>query len=440
MRGRYNTTLGFYEPSVFHIHTRWNGSIGNLSSLSDQQASTFLHEYVHFLQDILTIKGLQNMYIIGEYLRFVTQQVKSSDYKAQLPIDPFAAKFNVGNNWLASSYTFGELDYETISLVSWRRDTSTQIKDDINGTKIPIGRIFVECKYPDGSKVESQFGTIQIMEGMAKMVQESVYPTTRRTSPYNPYYIAIDIANNIIAGLGNNIPTMIAIFDYALQSSNPGWAFVNYIEEKKGQGYTATTLTYQDVYNDLKNTQVLSNTLGLTNFQNGFSNLVKQAKGVFRDYTSGIWLFQNQQRWYNSLLARGEELRKNNPELFVMLASSGDIRKGTFFSQVLSVFGTPVVTNNNHEFGFVAPKNVVVSRDEMMHVYAMMQIHQVFYSDGVFTCPLRKYCQQQPCGLRKQKVDKRCVKAPWTRMRAYNRCLFNIWWKFKGFKKVEFIS
>jgi hypothetical protein len=107
---------------------------------------------------------------------------------------------------------------------------------------------------------------------------------------------------------------------------------------------------------------------------------------------------------------------------------------------VLSVFGTPVVTNNNHEFGFVAPKNVVVSRDEMMHVYAMMQIHQVFYSDGVFTCPLRKYCQQQPCGVRKQKVDIRCVKAPWTRMRAYNRCLFNIWWKFKGFKKVEFIS
>jgi hypothetical protein len=233
---------------------------------------------------------------------------------------------------------------------------------------------------------------------------------------------------------------MIAIFDYALQSSNPGWAFVNYIEEKKGQGYTATTLIYQDVYHDLKNTQVLSNTLGLTNFQNGFSDLVKQAKGVFRDYTSGIWLFQNQQRWYNSLLVRGEELRKNNPELFVMLASSGDIRKGTFFSQVLSVFGTPVVTNNNHEFGFVAPKNVVVSRDEMMHVYAMMQIHQVFYSDGVFTCPLRKYCQQQPCGLRKQKVDIRCVKAPWTRMRAYNRCLFNIWWKFKGFKKVEFIS
>ena len=47
----------------------------------------------------------------------------------------------------------------------------------------------------------------------------------------------------------------------------------------------------------------------------------------------------------------------------------------------------------------------------------MMQIKKVFLSKGHFTCPLRKYCQNQPCGIRKQRVDLRCLKAPWERMR-----------------------
>jgi hypothetical protein len=277
------------------------------------------------------------------------------------------------------------------------------------------------------------------MEGMAKMIQDTAYPPVKRTSPYNPYYIAIDVANDIIPGLGNNNLTMIAIFDYALQSSNPGWAFVNYIEEKKNQSYTATSLTHEIVYNDLNNATVMSHTLGMTTFLNGYDDIINQAKGVFADYTSGVWIFKNQGNWYNSLLERGKTIRTHLPYMFVDIARDGDIRKDGVFKQVLSIFGTPIVTNRKHNFDFLNPKNLFVKCDDLMHVYAMMQIHQVFYSNGKFTCPLRKYCQSQPCGIRKQRVDVRCVKEPWKRMRTLNKCLFNIWWKFKGFKKVEFV-
>ena len=69
----------------------------------------------------------------------------------------------------------------------------------------------------------------------------------------------------------------------------------------------------------------------------------------------------------------------------------------------------------------------------------MMQIHRVFLSNGTFTCPLRKYCQNRRCGLFKQKVDERCVKRPWERMRNWNRCYFNVWWKFKGFGNIHIL-
>lgn len=439
MTERYNTILGFYEPSVFHLYTRGKRKLCELSKWDTQQASTFLHEYVHFLQDITTVKGLQNLYIIGEYLRLITKVLKGSDYKVSRPIIPHITGYNVGNNWLVSYYTLGEKGDAAIKYIAFTRDQSKHIIDDVTHQKIDIGRILVSCQCIGGSIKQYCFGTTQVMEGMAKMIQEMVYPPSSRQSPYNPYYIAIDLANDIMNGLGSNKSTMIAIFDYALQSSNPGWAFVNYIEEKKNEGYNSSTLTYEIVYQDMKNAVVQSHTLGSTSLKDGYNDIINQAKGVFHDYTGGVWLFKNQEVWYNSLLERGKIVREKLPALFVALASGGDIRMDGVFSQILNSFGTPIVTNRKHDFEFIKPNNIPITRDELMHVYAMMQIHRVFNSKGNFTCPLRKYCQTQPCSIRKQCVDIRCVKAPWERMRLFNRCLFNIWWKFKGFKKVKFI-
>lgn len=439
MNERYNVTLGFYEPSVFHLYTRGSGKLCDMPNWEIQQASTFLHEYIHFLQDIMTSKGLLNFYIIGEYLRLITKTAKESDFKISRPIIPHFTGYNVGNNWKVSFYTQGEKDNKAKSYVSFKRDSSIQITDDVTGNSINIGRILVSCNCVDGSIKEYVFGTIQVMEGMAKMIQDSVYPPARRQSPYNPYYIAIDLANDIMPGFGNNNLSMIAVFDYALQSTNPGWAFVNYIEEKKSQGYKAATLTHDVVYGDMANAVVQSHTLGITSLKNGYDDIVKQAKSVFNDYAGGVWIFRNQTIWYHSLLEWGKIIREQLPYLFVDIARGGDIRKDGLFNLIYSTFGTPIVTNRKHDFEFQKPSKIAITRDELMQVYAMMQLHRVFRTKGHFTCPLRKYCQNQPCSIRKQKVDVRCVKAPWMRMRAYNRCLFNIWWKFKGFKNVQFV-
>ncbi len=436
---RYNTTLGFYEPSVFHLYTRGTGKINDLPKWDTQQASTFLHEYVHFLQDITTVKGIQNLYINGEYLRLVSKKVKDSDYKVIRPINPLVAGYNVGSNWQVSRFTLGETDNKAIKYISFTRDISKSVKDDLTQQKLVIGRILVTCQCYDGSKKQYCFGTKQVMEGMAKMIQETVFPPSQKMSPYNPYYIAIDLANDIMNGLGSNIPTMIAIFDYALQSSNPGWAFVNYIEQKKKEGYKSVTLTHDIVYNDLNHAKVQSHTLGITTLKNGYLDLQKLAKEVIKDYTGGIWIFKNIEVWYNSIIKRGMMVRQKTPDFFVSLSFGGDIRKDGLFSQLLLLFGTPIVTNRKHDFDFLKPNKITITRDELMQVYAMMQINRVFWSKGPFVCPLRKYCQSQLYGIRKQKVDIRCLKAPWKRMRPFNRCMFNIWWKFKGFKKVEFI-
>ena len=98
---------------------------------------------------------------------------------------------------------------------------------------------------------------------------------------------------------------------------------------------------------------------------------------------------------------------------------------------------TTLPTNGDYYFDFISPKNIFITKEELINVYAMMQIHQVFLStNGTFTCQLRKFCQNKRCGLFMQKVDRQCLKQPWERM---SKCYFNIWWKFKGFGNIKIV-
>ena len=242
----------------------------------------------------------------------------------------------------------------------------------------------------------------------------------------------------IIPGLSTKTPALIALFVLALQRSNPGCDFVDYFEFKAKEGYSANTLTADVVYGDLQRT-IMHLPVGTLNYNDSHAFFVGGAKDVMSEYLGGVWYWQNINKWFQTIIQKGTELKLNNPFLFQKLAEGGDITSNKIFLMLLKEFGTPIVTNSANNFGFIRPNSVLVSKRELINVYAMMQIHQVFLSNGMFSCPLRKYCQHEHCGFRKQKVDKRCLTHPWERMRKWNRCYFNTWWYFKGFNDVHIV-
>ena len=91
-----STTLGYYTPAFFHINISKNHSF---EKFSNEDFSVFLHEYIHFIQDVTTIYGLNNMYVQSEYIRYATHKVyKSNNRKFNIPIIPNAN--NEGNIYL----------------------------------------------------------------------------------------------------------------------------------------------------------------------------------------------------------------------------------------------------------------------------------------------------------------------------------------------------
>lgn len=193
-------------------------------------------------------------------------------------------------------YTMGNLTIVRRA-ISKRIDNTKSVTDEQTGNVIQIPVIKVLCQKNDTKTIEIDFGAIQIMEGMAKQIQTLVYPTATSCSPYNPYYIAKDVADMMMPQISSKPRVLVALYYYALQSSNPGNAFVRYLEEKVNQGYDFNTLTKDIVYKDLRNVTINNVVMGNTSFSTAFNELGRYALGVFKDYTSGIWIWRNLDVW-----------------------------------------------------------------------------------------------------------------------------------------------
>ena len=55
----------YYRPSFFHMKIDLPVDLGDLNEITDATFALYLHEYIHFVQDISTIYGLMNITTIN---------------------------------------------------------------------------------------------------------------------------------------------------------------------------------------------------------------------------------------------------------------------------------------------------------------------------------------------------------------------------------------
>lgn len=413
-------------------------------SWDDYTSSTFLHEYIHFLQDITSAAGLFNVYIRGELIRYATILANNSkDHTIHVPIDIDSAKFNIAQNWKLYDHSIGYFESDIATFIDYSPIQKEELVDDNSGTRIPINEIMLECIDVNGKRVSVPFGTIQLQECMAKAIEEYIYPALKNKSPYNPYYIARDLANKILPGIKNKPLTLIALYDRALQSSVPGYSFVKYLEAAKADGHTFESLTPEFIYKEwasCKSSSPLSVINGKS-FHDSYTKIANLAKGVITELTGGIWLLQNVTNWAISTLNKGEALRSKIPQLFTDIAQSGRIQENTPFRTLLDLLGTPLITNDKDSYDLIKPNKFVISKKEMIDVYTMMQLHLPFICDNDYECPLQWYCKHRPFRfIIGPHIDNNCRHTPWAKQRIQGECVFRQWWRFKGFKDVKFMT
>ena len=83
-----------YMPAFFYMNLKFPfyDSPVVLYNLPKSDLAAFVHEYVHFIQDITTYWGLNNAYVYSEYIHGAVNQIY------QYPKGSFCVPFRISNN------------------------------------------------------------------------------------------------------------------------------------------------------------------------------------------------------------------------------------------------------------------------------------------------------------------------------------------------------
>lgn len=311
------TLLGSYIPTFFEMHVATRDDDMTINQMSDGDATVLFHEYIHFLQDITTFYGLNNLYVQSEYLHSVVNRVKGNQ---QFHV-PFMIEDNNDNvllNQIVCKLTVGDyVEQEHYHVYSI---------DEMEEELIPnpfLKKIKSIVLNFDDDSLRS-FGAIAIMESMAYILERLCSPNSYVSSPDYPYRAAELVAQYYDAAFGNDLLKVLALCDMSLQNSNPGLCFVNIMKEiNDGKLQFDTPESIYDYFYGQKVKRVDGS---VTSLQNSYNEMLDQVDACLKDYIKGIDSLNSYHEWINHLVAFSKDWRNKDRYFLLKLARIPQIR------------------------------------------------------------------------------------------------------------------
>lgn len=427
---RYNTTLGFYMPSMFHLHVHTESDITNWKEWDDQTLCTFLHEYIHFLQDISTVMGLYNIYVLGECLADVVNRIyQISDIDIVVPIPLIPGPNNVYNNSTVNEVVAGTINLpvgvDEDNLILTGKATVSHNIQNMNGKRLDLYEIHIP--YQGGG--DFLLGNYHICESMAYIGEQILYgamPGVVQPSPNYPYDVVRQLAMFYSPVLGNNLPLLFSLCDLSLTFSHAGMALIHFFEQYINDGSPSD---WRDYIIDVLIRTKASSTNGTKSYSNAI-NEIKDLAIVSLDKRFKGFDYDDIRRWYYTIINRIVHYRLRNPLFMVDFIQEGELRKNKTFEQLLKYIGTPVLTNDYyHTFFTNNVHGCHLKKRRAQFLQAAGSITSALL-DAYFPCDLRYQCKAEG-----RCIDRNCVRAPWKHARKINACPYgHLWygWKLKS--------
>lgn len=419
-------TFGFYEPGFLHLRVDTDEDIFDLNTLFQNPdtrgySSTFLHEYIHFLQEVTTTSGLfsANHYI--NLIKEINSSVRGTEAEEfKVPFD-----FNNENNILAN--------HQLKQIYRGGSEKSNYVKYDFYETEFePVtdrdGRITNVVKYKifyfdyDRNQQRSfYFGSTCLKEYVAHAIQNQYFPDTAH--PDIPYLIAELIIQKEYPELTNDVGLLIALCDACLMDIHPARTFFNTLERMKSENFIPKKVT--DIYDFTLQSLSFKGLVASGSVENVFSEISNQADKQFHNALQSDPFLPNY-HWLKHILLKAKELRLSNPSFMTQLVDKkGDLTE--VFFELFRNLGTPYFTNNTGHGGFIPPTNIDQIPNQPYQLLVFREIINIYM--GKKTCGLYSFCS-----LRTDDpiINEKCLSAPWEKATESELCPFAQLWKTWG--------
>ena len=347
------TVGGSYFPSFFCIKIETSDVPEKF--LSNKNVSTIAHEYIHFLQNASTVFCMANTSNVFKDI-FYFYNIK--DDKIVLPYR-FSSDLEIReiNNNLFEIY-FNRCDYHTVPTLISINIIETSAKDYfIEG--FPELKAFEIEISSNGHSEKYGFGAFAIMEGMANMIENHMYPKAQVNGLNIPYDLPGIVANYIYAPIFNNKAFLVALCDMSLMYYHPAEVFIKILRIMADSQFVPQTI--YDIYNFVHNHLQIPGATFKTFWHNTYNNTCSDIMNLVNVET-----YNNARNWALDSLKLFYDIRNRDITFIsqLMLLSPADAQHSLF--SFIQKEAAPPICNNNMQFGLIGGNAMPEEKKEIL--------------------------------------------------------------------------
>lgn len=438
------TSLGLYNPSFFKITLKTGEELPKEDPekplVSEITAAAFLHEYIHFLQDITTSSGLNNFCYIVDYIKSINYLYRTEDILYP-PCNPSSSKipFLKENALIRDAYSGSKKQITPFSKIEYVKLINKNVFEKFNANLLVI-----ECASQNGTKQSYNIGEYAISECMAFNIENHVFPDVLPAPPVFPYKIVNLIADYYCEGLGNENLKIIAICDACLMFENPG--YILYLSLNSDQKDEYIRMSAEDIYDNINN-------LGAKFYKQNSIDILEEKHRASLQQWSHLFSpdnnFDKIKDYILMMFKKAYEYRKNNPHFILEAVKESEQKQLSQFIKIIEDLGAPLILNEKKD------KIVQITPDgeeiETYYLWVIEQIYKLFtgiskFNEGAYKCEMHEFCKssfeykKMEDALSIITEDYSCIYSPWKRSETgKERCIcpFGAYWYSCAMKDVS---
>lgn len=420
---------GSYATSFLRIYINTNQLLDKLddSAVPDFEKRIFIHEYTHFLQNLMTGFGHRHVWnTFDRLLQLMAEQRTNGQEKLMVPlISPERTKQDL---YLRARKTM-EGSYE---VEEGMNDATTEIVDHVEFADPTFeilqpgtGAVFLKLLLKDDTGCEMQyiFGRSAVAEAMAKLMDNKFYAAD--PSPNFPYHVCRLLGKHLGTEMLENKELLFALCDVSLLWQYPGKAFYRILQELIAKNNVPASgeamFDYGLKYMELQGWPVWEE------FEKSRNGAVGTLQSFFAHPT-----FAETRNWFIYLLNHGHGLRVARPHFLLEIYKETHAFEGNW-KEAVARFGNPEIYTNKEKIRhFNAPLDL---KDLEGKIYPMILLGgrevQRTLLKGEKDCTLLNCCKHSTNGLI---TDERCENTPWLRAQDNPTCPYGAVWASHGLK------
>lgn len=408
---KIRTASGYYMPSCFFIHI---DSVEDIETCIINNEQTFVHEYIHFLQDLIFPYSIR--YILTENRRFKFLNLYSQENSVL--VRPFS-------DWDDDSReTYKQLSHTWGASIFI--DEAEEIKSvDSSHYYIHTGaRVFkYDIEFKDSTKY--QVGARDFLEYIAHKIESKRWNTSHPDLPYK----SVDLLFDFLGYKYVEDDIRLCIIEYCMFNDNPMHRFYQLLTEDFKNDQSPLS-DYDSCKIFLLNLHWDSVGTGIDNvFTKSKRRLVALMESLKDKYENR---FENISNWIN-LIINYSESNFLNRFIFSELLRMNDQDFYKFINKCISDIGIPLVFNKKSECVSLLPE--AFDKDEFLHLYVSFNFMN-YVSSSEPRCGLYQYCQTNNRSL----LNDKCLNNPIERALDQNLCPMGQFVKKYGFHQIEWID